>query len=472
MKQSAVAATSLLIGVFMTSVTWADIRLPAVIGDHMVLQEKTLVNLWGWSDPTEAVDVSVSWDTTVYHGRGSSSAKWSLQLKTPAAGGPYTITFRGHDTITVSDVLIGEVWDCSGQSNMEMSYSWGVKQYTADVNNAANQSIRLFHVPRLTAQYPQDDLKGQWVVCSPDAVKTFSLAGYFFGSKLHQVLAVPVGLIEANWGGTPAEVWTPRDSIEKNPVLRTAADSLKKSAGWPVEPSVTYNAMIYPLVNFTIAGVIWYQGESNVGTASTYHELFSTMIRSWRAAWKNDFPFYFVQIAPFSGYDGIRGAFLQEAQTKTLDVPHTGMIVVSDLVADLKNIHPIDKKDVGYRLADLALSKTYGQKDLPVEYPLFKSMNISKGKAVISFQNVANGLMVKGNVLNGFYVAGADKVFKAASATIKGNTVEVWSKEVPSPVAVRFDFTSSSVPVLFSKEGLPVNLFRTDEWNEVNTPAQ
>lgn len=469
MKQFTVAASTLFIGAFLTSLTFAEIRLPAILGNHMVLQENTLVSLWGWSEPGEKIDITVSWDTTIYQAKGSSGAKWSVKVQTPAAGGPYSITMKGRNTITISDVLIGEVWDCSGQSNMEMSFSWGIKQYTEDVDNSANQAIRLFHVPRLTADYPQDDLKGEWVVCSPEAVKTFSLAGYFFGSKLHQALSVPVGLIEANWGGTPAEVWTPKDLIEKNPVLQSAADSLKKSEGWPIEPAVAFNAMIYPLVNFTIAGVIWYQGESNVGTASTYHELFTTMIQSWRAAWKSDFPFYYVQIAPFSGYGGSRGAFLQEAQTKTLDVPKTGMVVVGDLVADLKNIHPTDKKDVGYRLADMALSKTYGQKDLPVDYPLFKSMNISKGKAVIIFQNVAKGLVVKGNALDGFYIAGADKVFKPAMAKIEGKTVVVWNKDVPNPVAVRFDFTNASIPDLFNKEGLPVNLFRTDDWNDVST---
>jgi sialate O-acetylesterase len=448
----------------------ADVRLPAIISNHMVLQQNTEVNIWGWCDPGEKIKINTTWDTTTYSAVGSSGAKWSLKIKTPMAGGPYIIILNGNNKIIIDDVLIGEVWDCSGQSNMEMSYSWGIKEYTNDIEKSANQSIRLFHVPRLTAAYPQDDLKGNWVVCNPDDLKTFSLAGYFFGFKIHQVLSVPVGLIEASWGGTPAEVWTPKDSVENNPVLKKAADSLKLSDGWPVNIAATFNAMINPITNFNIAGVIWYQGESNAGTASTYQQLFSTMIRSWRTAWQKDFPFYYVQIAPFSGYGGISGAFLQEAQTKTLDVPNTGMVVIADLVSDVKDIHPKDKKDVGYRLANLALSETYNKKNLVYQFPMYKNMQVEKGgKVRINFTNADKGFMSKGDTINGFYIAGANKVFMPAIAVIENNSIIVRNKNIKDPVAVRFGFTNPSIPNLFSKEGLPVNLFRTDDWNEVTT---
>jgi len=469
MKKFTIAFFPIIISCIFFLHAKADVRLPAIISNHMVLQQNTDVNIWGWSEPGEKIILSASWDTTSYTTSGSSEAKWSLKIKTPTAGGPYSLTIKGNNKIVIDDVLIGEVWTCSGQSNMEMSYSWGIKQYTNDIEKSANQSIRLFHVPKLTAAFPQDDLKGYWVVCNPEDLKTFSLAGYFFGQKLHQVLSVPIGLIESNWGGTPAEVWTPKDSVVNNPALKKAADSLKPARGWPIEPSVTFNAMISPLTNYNIAGVIWYQGESNVGTASTYKQLFSTMIKSWRTAWQADFPFYFVQIAPFSGYGSGSGALLQEAQSNTLEVPNTGMVVISDLVTDLNDIHPKDKKDVGYRLANLALSKTYDKTNFPYKYPMFKTMQVKKDRATIYFTNANDGLTSKGDTINGFYIAGADKIFMPATAKITGNTVEVWNENIKSPVAVRFDFTNSSIAELFSKEGLPVNLFRTDNWDNVNT---
>ena len=399
----------LTISAFLTAK--ADVRLPAIIGSHMVLQQNSEVNIWGWCSPGEKIKLTTGWDTVTYNTIGSSGAKWSLTIKTSLAGGPYTLTINGYNKITLEDILIGEVWDCSGQSNMEMNYGWGIKQYTADVENATNKNIRFFHIPKLTADYPQDDTKGNWVVCNPEDLKQFSLAGYFFGQKLQEVLSVPVGLIEASWGGTPAEVWTPKDSILNNPVLQNAADSLKPSKGRPINAAATFNAMINPITNFNIAGVIWYQGENNVGTASTYYALFTTMIASWRKAWHKDFPFYFVQIAPFAGYgNNISNALLREAQTKTLSSPNTGMIVIHDLVTDINDIHPKNKKDVGYRLANLALSETYGKKGLVYKTPMYKNMKTENGKIRIYFTNADNGLMSKGDTTKDFYIAGADKV--------------------------------------------------------------
>ena len=353
---------------------------------------------------------------------------------------------------------------------MEMSYSWGIKEYTADAENANNKSIRFFHIPRLTADYPQDDAKGNWVVCNPEDMKQFSLAGYFFGEKLQEVLSVPIGLIEANWGGTPAEVWTPKELIENNPVLKKAADSLKISNWWPVNIGATFNAMIHPITNYTIAGVIWYQGESNVDAALSYNTLFTTMIESWRNAWHKNFPFYFVQIAPFAGYgNNISGALLKEAQTKTLSLQNTGMVVIDDLVTDINDIHPKNKKDVGYRLANLALSETYNKKDIAYKFPMYKNMQVEKGKIRINFINADKGFISKGDTIKEFYIAGADKIFMSATAKIEGNSIVVWNKNIKTPLAVRFCFTNSSIPNLFSKEGLPVNIFRTDDWDDVKT---
>jgi len=448
----------------------ADIRLPAIIGDHMVLQQNSDCKLWGWCEPTESITVKCSWDTATYTAKGTSGAKWQLTIKTPKAGGPFTIALNGNNKILLEDVLVGEVWDCSGQSNMEMSVGWGVKQSVADIDAATNQNIHFFHVPKLTADNPQEDIKGKWMVCSPEEARRFSLVGYYFGQKLQQTLNVPVGLINASWGGTPAETWTNKNVIDSLPALSGAAAKLKPANGWPVSPGITYNAMIYPITNYNIAGVIWYQGESNVGTANTYEQLFHIMITSWRAAWQKDLPFYFVQIAPFEGYGpNNSSSILREQQTKTLGVPNTGMIVISDLVDDVKDIHPKNKKDVGLRLADMALTKTYGMVNLPHQYPMYKSMSIEKTKVKIVFTNADKGLMMKGDTLNGFYIAGADKIFVPAQAKIVGNTVVVSNKNIKEPVAVRFGFTSASMPNLFSKEGLPANLFRTDDWDDVST---
>ncbi len=465
-----------LISLFLSitfSKTEAEIRLPAIIGNHMVLQQKTEVRLWGWCDPNEKISIKPGWNNQIDSTKGNSDGKWMITLTTPAAGGPYTINIEGSNKIVLEDVLIGEVWLCSGQSNMEMSYSWGIKQYTQDIESANNKSIRLFHIPRLTAQYPQDDTKGEWVVCNPKDLETFSLAGYFFGQKLQQTLSLPVGLIESTWGGTPAEVWTPYPVILNNPVLKQAADNLTEIPWGPIRPAATYNAMISPITNYAIRGVIWYQGEANVSAASTYRELFSSMITSWRTAWKEDFPFYFVQIAPFSGYGkNISGALLQEAQTQTATLPNTGVIVINDLVDDLANIHPKNKKDVGLRLANYALAETYGQTTFAYKNPSFKEMKVEKDKLRIYFNNAKNGLLTKNGAPTDFYIAGPDEVFKPATARVEGNTVLVWSDEVKNPVAVRYGFTNSSTPNLFSKEELPVNTFRTDRWDHVNTKNQ
>jgi len=441
----------------------ANIRLPAVIGSHMVLQQKTRVMIWGWCDPGEKVKLKAGWDTATYSATGTGEAKWSLELQTPEAGGPYTISINGNNQILLEDVLIGEVWVCSGQSNMEMNVNWGLS-YQDEAVKATDARIRFFYIPKTTAGFPQEDVKAKWVVCSPEEMKSFSAAGYFFGKKLRENLNVPVGLINSNWGGTPAETWTPRELVENDTILKNAAAQLNQSQWWPVKPGLAYNAMIYPISNYSIAGVIWYQGESNVGTASTYTSLFTTMIKSWRKAWKKDLPFYFVQIAPFAGYgDNSSSAFLREAQTKTLSLPNTGMILTSDLVDNINDIHPKMKKQVGERLADLALAETYHQNKGPYKIPMFTSMKMEKNKVRIYFTNAENGLIGKGP-LNEFFIAGEDQKFLPAQAKIEGNTVVVWNKEVANPVAVRFGFRNAALPNLYNKEGLPVNLFRTDDW--------
>lgn len=442
----------------------AGIRLPAIIGDHMVLQQNSTVKLWGWADPAEKITINVGWDTTAYFATGTAGAKWMAEIKTPSAGGPFKIILKASNEIILNDVMIGEVWVCSGQSNMEMHYNWGMKQYTEDVNNANNKSIRFFQVSKLTSDFPQDDLQGKWVVCSPESVKTFSMVGYFFGNRINQETSYPVGLINSSWGGTPAEVWTPDSIVNDDPPLKAAAAKLNQAPWWPVNAGATYNAMIYPIINYAIAGTIWYQGESNTGTASTYSSLFNKMIGSWRTAWKKDFPFYYVQIAPFTYGEEHIGNLLREAQTKSQSYPQTGMVVISDLVDNIKDIHPQLKKDVGLRLANYALGDHYKKPGIVYKFPQYRNMEINKNKVRVYFDHAENGLITKGGAPTEFYLAGADKQFHPAQAKIIGNTVELSSIHVKQPVAVRFGFSNTAMPNLFSKEGLPVNLFRTDDW--------
>ncbi|HEX2532739.1 MAG TPA: sialate O-acetylesterase, partial [Chitinophagaceae bacterium] len=380
------------------------------------------------------------------------------------AGGPYTITLKGSNTIVLEDVLVGEVWLCSGQSNMEWNYYAGVTGMREELPQAALPNLRLLNTPRRTAQYPQDEVHAQWTRSDSSTVKSFSAVGYFFGKKLSAELGVPVGLINASWGGTPAEVWTPDSLVRSHAALSASAAKLQPAPWWPHTPGIAYNAMIAPFTALPIAGVLWYQGEGNTVAPATYSQLFSTMITSWRSAWKKEFPFYYVQIAPFTYGSYPSGALIREQQLKTLSLPYTGMVVVDDLVEDTTDIHPRNKRDVGNRLAALALGDTYGLQDKGGKSPVFKSLRVEGGRAIISFDFAGPGLELRGKKAAQLYIAGADKVFYPAEAMIRNGELVVLSKKVKQPVAVRYAFGNTAVGNLFSKNGFPVSAFRTDEW--------
>jgi len=459
-------------GLFFYGQSFAGIRLPAIISSNMVLQQRSAVALWGWADPAEKIIITTSWDNRIDSVVTTSGATWKIQVNTPAAGGPYTITLKGWNTIVLDNIMIGEVWVCSGQSNMEWSSNQNLPQMMDELPNSSNKNIRLFQVSKATSEFPQDNTVGEWKVCSPETLKGFSAIGYFFGKKLEHDLNTPIGLINSSWGGTPAEVWTPTIEINKVPSLRQSADKLKPSNWWPVTPGATYNAMIFPITNFAIAGSIWYQGEGNTTTASTYNMLFTTMIGAWRHAWKKDFPFYYVQIAPFTYGDKNIGALLREQQAWTLSYPNTGMVVISDLVDDVKDIHPKNKKDVAIRLANWALAETYHQNISGYKSPAFKKMELNGDKATVLFDNAPNGFMIKGGgKATEFYIAGADKKFLPAEVKLEKDRIIVYNKEIKNPAAVRFGFSNTAIPNLFSKEGLPVGPFRTDDW-EVDTSKE
>ena len=443
----------------------AQIKLPVIFDDHMVIQQQATVPIWGWAQPSQDITINMSWDTTTVRTKSDNGTFWKTSLTTPPAGGPHTITIKaGNDARTLEDVMSGEVWIASGQSNMEwtMNSSADGKPLVEQINDP---NIRLFTVPRASAATLQEKGEGEWVVCDKESVGSFSAVAYFFGKRLNQNLNIPIGLINSSWGGSPAEAWTPKQAVESKPQLVESAAKLNNEQPWaPVKPGVLFNAMINPLIPFRIAGAIWYQGEANAAAPVTYKNLMETLITEWRKQFQSDLPFYYVQIAPYSGYGGESGTLIREQQVKMLEIPKTCMAVISDLVDGVKDIHPKYKKTVGERLGDIALADTYGKQGIPYQSPLYKSMKIEKGKIRISFDHVATGLLAKGGELTDFLIAGEDQKFYPAKAKIDKGTIVVSAKEVKNPVAVRFAWSNGSIPNLFSSEGLPVPSFRTDTW--------
>lgn len=457
---------SLLFSICIGSISTlhAQLRLPAVLSSGMVLQQKDSVTLWGWTSPGAKVFVTTGWNNATDSTTATHGATWKLKVLTPAAGGPYDISIRSDETIKLTDVMIGEVWICSGQSNMEWSYYSGERDLRAEMPIAKNTNIRFFNVSKSTSEHPQDDLKGKWETCDSNTVKGFSAVGYFFGKKVSGTLNIPIGLINASWGGTPAEVWTPAEKIESDPALLAATDKLNKtSPWWPWIQGSSYNGMIFPLANFNISGAIWYQGEANVSSNATYHKLLTTMIDSWRKLFGKNIPFYYVQIAPFNYGDSnnINGALLQEAQTKVMAHDNVGMAVITDLIDSVTDIHPNRKKEVGNRLANWALAQTYKQSGISYKSPLFDGAEKKSGKVTLAFKEIPNGLQSKGKNIEGFTIGDANGNWYPATAKIDGNHIIVWNKKVKDPVEVRYAFTNTLIGNVFSKEGLPLTPFRT-----------
>ena len=440
----------------------ANVTLPNIFSDNMVLQRNSEVTFWGFANPQEEVVITPSWNKETYKIKASNQAKWEIVIPTPKEGGPYTITIKGYNEIFLKNILIGEVWICSGQSNMEMNASWGIENSDEAVKNALNPNIRFFLVPKLTATTPQNNISGTWTECSPETMKYFSAVGYFFGKRLQEELKnVPIGLISSNWGGTPAEIWMPEEVIQNDAVLLEAAKTRKEESYGPNQPGRAFNAMIYPLTKFKIAGALWYQGESNVGS-TVYDKTLSGLITSWRKLWKYDFLFYYVQIAPYKyGEDHFGGSVIRDAQRKVLqEVPNTGMVVTSD-ISPIDDIHPKDKKSVGIRLANLALANTYKANTALVNGPLYKGISIEKNKITATF-DYAEGLYFKDKKADLFEVAGADNVFYKANAVIKNNTVVLQSDKVKAPVKVRYAWKNTDQATLFNKANLPASSFITE----------
>ncbi len=454
---------SLLIPVFsiiLFSAANANISLPEIFGSNMVLQQKSDVKVWGWAKPGEPVKLMADWLSDDLETKADNQGTWSLMLKTPAAGGPFTIRINGYNEIVFENVLIGEVWLCSGQSNMEWSANAGLVNKEEEIANASYPKIRFYTVNNSTAVYPQNHCTGEWVECTPETMRNFSAIGYFFARDVQKVLDVPIGIVNSSWGGTPAEAWMPEEVFDKDFFLEEAA-TLQKSVPWgPVEKARIYNAMISPLVPFQIAGVLWYQGEANTVNAYAYKELLSGLISSWRKAWKKDFPFYFAQIAPYRYGDNFNGVEVRDEQRQALEVENTGMVILSD-IGDTLDIHPKNKQGVGLRFANLALHRYYKALDAEDSGPLFQSMTIEKNKAIISFTH-AEGLHSADKKVSYFEIAGNDGVYYPAEAKIEGEKVVLKSKKVDIPKMVRFAWRNTATPQLFNSAGLPASSFRTE----------
>jgi len=449
----------------ISSTMFAKIILPSVFADNMVLQQNSKVAIWGWSDPDETVKIVTSWNSKdTIKAKADNSSKWSTTIKTIGAGGPYSIRILGSSKVELKNVMLGEVWICSGQSNMEWSVNAKIINGEEEAAKATNPDIRIFHIQKIGAQYPQENCNATWAVCSPETMRSTSAIGYFFAREIQQKLNVPVGIIVSAWGGTPAEVWIEKSRIENNATLNNHKYN-EKFDWWPGQPGVLYNSMIAPVIPYGIAGAIWYQGESNCGNYQIYSSLMKTLIENWRSDFKKDFPFYLVQIAPYTYGDKGTSEFLREQQeliTKT--VPNTGMIVISDLVDNIKDIHPRNKVDVGKRLANYALAETYKQNVGAYKSPAFQSMLAEKDKLRLSFSNLLTGLKSTGKTPAQFQIAGEDRNFVPATAKIEGSTIVLSSKLLKTPVAVRFCFDDTTMPDVFSTEGLPLAPFRTDKW--------
>jgi sialate O-acetylesterase len=507
----------------------ARIKLPAIFSDHMVLQQKTRAIFWGWADPGEKVTIQAGWSTTSLNTQTDPAGKWTLQIPTPSAGGPFVITIKGSagssDSLQLQDVLVGEVWLCSGQSNMVFSLK-GSKNAKEEIAAADFPAIRYFSVTRQYASHDFDDSPGAtWEKTTPKTAPGFSAVAYFFAKKIHRQLNVPVGIVYSAWGGTPAEAWTPAPAMEKDTILtryftrwKYIQDNVgKDSVAWhealakwqqahpgadsaetkqtddqfapagdskkPAEPQthyyfvrpwrepgVLFNGMIQPVIPYSIKGVLWYQGESNVNYADEYFRLMDAMIQSWRAHWGTNnrpanFPFYVVQISAF-GYSSLdNAARVREAEYEIMKkIPNTGTAVTIDL-GNMKNIHYTRKQEVGDRLARIALARNYGDKKLVYKGPEAKKAVMVNGKVTVAFEPSASPLTVGDSPIKGFELgypapSGDSILFTPATAKIEGDKIIVWNDQVNNPIEVRYAWLQVAEANLFNKESLPAFPFR------------
>ena len=486
-----------------------EVRLPKILSSHMVLQRERPIHLWGWADPGEQVSASMHGATA--SAKADDLGHWSLYLPPEQAGGPYTLTIKSDNGAnnSLDDVLIGDVWFASGQSNMELPLagypgSATLQNGAEEIRNASQPSLRLLHVALKASPYPLQDIEttpansSGWTLCTPETATSFSAAAYFFGREIAAKEHVPIGLIDSSWGGTPAEAWTSMDSLgadaslmpvfaewayksrdhEDFPAITAAEkreDAAAQAANQPAPhhsfhpnldswaPAWLYNGMVAPVVNYPIKGVIWYQGESNSDNrrASMYERLFPAMIEDWRKQWREgDFPFLFVQLANFKSTPQETWAIIREAQRRTLALANTAMAVTID-IGNPDNVHPSDKQDVGTRLALAARAIAYGE-HVEDAGPIYRQTSIDGSSLRVWFDH-AEGLNTKGDPLSGFQVAGEDGKFVTANAQIDGQSIQVSSSSVKEPKYVRYGWENSPVLHLYNGAGLPASPFTSEK---------
>lgn len=451
------------------------LRLPSLVSDHMVIQQSEEISIWGWAEKKKNVEISASWNNFVISTQSNKEGKWKTKLDTPKAGGPHSITISSNkESITLENIMVGEVWLASGQSNMEMP----IKGYASEPINGNNElilhsrnpNIRMFTVKRNSSPEPLEDCVGVWRESSPENSVDFSAVGYAFAENLNRVLDIPIGIIHSSWGGTPVEAWTQKEPMDKavtaleKSTFRYNSVEIKREQD---APSQLFNGMIHPLLNYKIKGVIWYQGESNRNHPKVYQKTFPLMIQNWRTLWENDtMPFYYVQIAPFGRYSGgVNSAFLRETQLKTMDLlDQVGMAVTLD-IGEHQSIHPAEKIKVGERLSYWALAKDYKIQGIQFSGPVYKSHEIDGDKILITFHYAPMGLTSYGKPLDNFEVAGSDGVYHPAKAKILRNgKLEVFSEKVKDPKNVRYGWENFLVGSLFNTFGLPASSFRSDNF--------
>jgi sialate O-acetylesterase len=454
----------------------AKVQLPSFFTDGMVLQQQTNAKIWGWAKPGVEIKITTSWNKKIYTTKADNKGSWNIKVVTPVAGGPYNISISDGEPLTINNILIGEVWLCSGQSNMEMAMKGFKDQPIIGSNdaifNSANDQLRIYTLPRAVERQTKDTSKSSvWKNASPENISNFSATAYYFGRLMQQQLKIPVALINVSYGGSPAEAFMSAESLKAFPEIvvpsATGTEKLNNK-----NATTLYNGMIHPVTGYTIKGCIWYQGESNYEKPDQYEKLFPAMVQLWRNEWgQGNFPFYFAQIAPFSYvYAGVtkteklNSAYLRDAQRKSLAaIPASGMVVLMDN-GEEKSIHPANKEVVGKRFAYLTLGDSYAFKGFAFQSPLYDSLLINGSIATIKFKNAGNGLTSFGKPLTQFEIAGADKNFYPAQAIISQGTIKLSAPQVATPVAVRYAFKDFVMGELFSTEGYPVSSFRTDDW--------
>lgn len=451
----------------MSTDLFATIKLPAFFTNNIVLQQQTDVAIWGTAQENATVKVLTSWNNKNYTTKAGTDGRWKLKITTPKAGGPYSITMSDGKPLKLENVLIGEVWFCSGQSNMEMPLKGYMNQpvigsLEATVNAPAS-TMRFFSIGKATSAKPLDSCKGSWQICNSETAPEFSATAFFFGRMLQQTLNVPVGLINSSWGGTAIQPWMSDDGCKAFDFIKDTS----KVKNPPSSPAVLFNAMVNPILGYGIRGVIWYQGESNRPEPENYEKMLPGLISDWRTKWQiGDFPFYYMQIAPVGKNENPpNSAFLREAQLKaSTALQNVGMACILD-IGEQNLVHPANKEIGSNRLAYLALSQTYQIKGISCFSPRYKEVTFKNETAKITFSDAPNGLTSFGKPLSCFELAGEDKVFHPATALITREGVTVKSATVPVPVAVRYAFKSFIVGDLFGTNGLPVSSFRTDNWD-------